>query len=105
MTGVPVLDRIDLYVDHWAGSRPDAEFLVDGGPQVTGRRLTWIDARAEIDTCMRQIVILMIEMECALKVAETGLHIPAQIDVFNQALQRSDAWKFVLGAAPSSDAV
>lgn len=54
---------------------------------------------------MRQIVILMIEMECALKVAETGLHIPAQIDVFNQALQRSDAWKFVLGAAPSSDAV
>ena len=56
MTGVPVLDRIDLYVDHWAGSRPDAEFLVDGGPQVTGRRLTWIDARVEIDRVAAALV-------------------------------------------------
>ena len=56
MTGVPVLDRIDLYVDHWAGSRPDAEFLVDGGPQVTGRRLTWTDARVEIDRVAAALV-------------------------------------------------
>ncbi len=56
MTEVPVLDRIDLYVDHWAGSRPDAEFLVDGGPQITGRRLTWTDARVEIDRVAAALV-------------------------------------------------
>ena len=53
---VPVLARIDLYVDPWAGSRPDAEFLVDGGPQITGRRLTWTDARVEIDRVAAALV-------------------------------------------------
>lgn len=45
----PVLDRIDRYLDHWAADRGDAEFLVDGGPTWTGRRLTWHQARTEVD--------------------------------------------------------
>ncbi len=52
MTGhrpAPILERIDAYVDHWAARTPDAEFLIDGGPTFTGRRLTWADTRAQVD--------------------------------------------------------
>ncbi len=46
----PVLDRIDTYLDHWAAIRPDAEFLIDGGPAITGRRLTWTQTRVVVDS-------------------------------------------------------
>jgi acyl-CoA synthetase (AMP-forming)/AMP-acid ligase II len=45
----PVLDRIDQYLDHWAADRGDWDFLVDGGPTWTGRRLNWHDTRIEVD--------------------------------------------------------
>ena len=45
----PVLGRIDAYLDHWAAIRPDAEFLIDGGPAITGRRLTWAQTRVAVD--------------------------------------------------------
>jgi len=49
----PVLDRIDRYLDHWAGQASTnhgvADFLVDGGPHWTGRRLTWHETRREVD--------------------------------------------------------
>ena len=44
----PVLGRIDAYLDHWGGRKPDAEFLIDGGPAFTGRRLSWSDTRREV---------------------------------------------------------
>jgi non-ribosomal peptide synthetase component F len=46
----PVLDRIDAYLDHWAAIHPDSEFLIDGGPSITGRRLTWAQTRAAVDS-------------------------------------------------------
>ena len=46
----PVLDRIDAYLDHWAAIQPDSEFLIDGGPSITGRRLTWAQTRVAVDS-------------------------------------------------------
>ena len=45
----PVLGRIDAYLDHWAALRGDDEFLIDGGPVLTGRRMSWHQARREVD--------------------------------------------------------
>ena len=52
----PVLDRIDAYIDHWVALAPDAEFLIDGGPTLTGRRLTWFDTRREVDLVARALI-------------------------------------------------
>ena len=52
----PVLDRIDAYLDHWAAIRPDSEFLIDGGPSITGRRLTWAQTRVEVDRVAAALV-------------------------------------------------
>jgi len=52
----PVLDRIDAYIDHWVALAPDAEFLIDGGPTLTGRRLTWSDTRREVDLVARALI-------------------------------------------------
>jgi len=52
----PVLDRIDAYLDHWAAIRPDSEFLIDGGPSFTGRRLTWARTRVEVDRVAAALV-------------------------------------------------
>ncbi len=46
----PVLDRIDAYLDHWAAIQPDSEFLIDGGPSITGRRLTLAQTRVAVDS-------------------------------------------------------
>ena len=57
----PVLDRIDAYLDHWGGRKPDAEFLIDGGPTFTGRRLSWSDTRHEVDRVAAALVAAGLE--------------------------------------------
>ena len=52
----PVLGRIDAYLDYWGDLRPDAEFLIDGGPTFVGRRLTWAEARLEVDRVAAALV-------------------------------------------------
>jgi acyl-CoA synthetase (AMP-forming)/AMP-acid ligase II len=57
----PVLGRIDAYLDHWGGRKPDAEFLIDGGPAFTGRRLSWSDTRREVDRMAAALVAAGLE--------------------------------------------
>ena len=57
----PVLDRIDSYLDHWAAIQPDSEFLIDGGPAITGRRLTWAQTRVEVDSVARALMAAGLE--------------------------------------------
>ena len=57
----PVLDRIDAYLDHWAAIHPDSEFLIDGGPAITGRRLTWAQTRVEVDSVARALMAAGLE--------------------------------------------
>ena len=58
----PVLDRIDSYLDHWAAIQPDYEFLIDGGPAITGRRLTWAQTRVEVDSVARALMAAGLEI-------------------------------------------
>ena len=57
----PVLDRIDSYLDHWAAIQPDSEFLIDGGPAITGRRLTWAQTRVAVDSVARALMAAGLE--------------------------------------------